>query len=183
LIFDPKTYSDLHLSLTTNVPYHTYDKTKREDVSSLLSFLSWLTGESIMYHLHKLRNHSLELACRAVDELLSLRLFAEENEEWVERASMMRIWITTSTAETKDSIHSLKLVLDNISSNTKKPFSSAATHAVQMVPSLDNHCRQIPNMLKLIDNSYFGSKLSQHILRRFTTLQNLGANLRTTLYS
>jgi hypothetical protein len=134
-----------------------------------------------MYHLHKLRTHSVELAGRAVDELLSLRLFAEEKEEWIERASMMRIWITTSTAETKDTVHSLNLTLDNISANTKKPFSSAATHAAQVVPNLANYLCQIPNMLKLIDDSYFGSKSSPHTLRNITSSPSLGADLQTML--
>jgi hypothetical protein len=87
-----------------------------------------------MHHLHKLRKLSAQFACRALDELLSLRLFAEEKEEWIERASIMRIWISTSCAESKDKVELLKDVLDTISSNTIKPFSSAATHAAQMVP-------------------------------------------------
>jgi hypothetical protein len=92
-----------------------------------------------MHHLHKLRKHSTDLACGALDDLLSLRLFAEGKEDWIERAAMMRIWVITSSVVRKESVNSLQDALDNISSNTKKTFSSAATHAAQMVPNYNTH--------------------------------------------
>jgi hypothetical protein len=144
----------------------------------LVSLQSLITNR-IMHHLHKLRKHSTDLACQALDELLSLRLFAEEKEDWIERASMMRIWISTSSGESKDSAGLLRNVLDTISSNTKKPFSAAATHAAQMVPRPKSSDMGIS---KLNCSSSFGSRSNPHTPRSNTNLLSLGAIFQTTLF-
>jgi hypothetical protein len=132
-----------------------------------------------MHHLHKLRKRSADLSCRALDELLALRLFAEEKEEWIERASMMRIWITTSNTDAVDKVHSLKDVLDNISANTKNPFSSAATHAAQVVRNILLACLV---SLGLIMGSCFGNELTMLILKSNTKPLNLGVVFQITRF-
>jgi hypothetical protein len=90
--------------------------------------------KTIMHHVHKLRKLDLSLACKALDDLLSMRLLDEGMSEWTERATMMRIWMATSIAETGNDVYlSLFEVLENISTRIKDPFSAAATHAAQTV--------------------------------------------------
>jgi hypothetical protein len=89
--------------------------------------------KTVMHHLHKLRKISPDLACKALDDLLHLRLFESEKEEWVEKAAMMRIWITTSSPVegSRPLLDSLGDFLDDVSNNTKVSFTPAATHAAQ----------------------------------------------------
>lgn len=90
--------------------------------------------KTIMHHLHKLRKLDVNLACKALDDLLSVRLFDEGKSEWIEKAAIMRIWMTVSNPEMRGDVHlPLFEVLENISANTKGPFSAAATHAAQTV--------------------------------------------------
>ncbi|KAF2432077.1 SPO22-domain-containing protein [Tothia fuscella] len=88
--------------------------------------------KTIMHHLHKLRKLDTNLACKALDDLLSMRLYSEDKPEWIERAAMMRIWMTTSSPEMRDDVQqSLLDVLDNVHANTRVRFSAAATYAAQ----------------------------------------------------
>jgi hypothetical protein len=90
--------------------------------------------KTVMHHLHKLRKLNLSLACKALDDLLSTRLLGEDKSELIERAVIMRIWMTASSPEVRDDAHlSLSEVLENISAAAKNPFSAAATHAAQTV--------------------------------------------------
>lgn len=92
--------------------------------------------KTIMYHLHKLRKLDVNLACKALDDLLSTRLLDERKSEWTEKAAIMRIWMTTDNPEKKDDAHtSLSKMLDGISNFSKDQFSAAATHAAQTVVS------------------------------------------------
>jgi len=86
--------------------------------------------------MHKLKKLSSSLACKALDDLISLRLTINAKDEWVERACMMRIWITTTTSEIGDPGAAMKEILDIIFANRAKPFSAAAAHAAQTVSIL-----------------------------------------------
>ena len=87
--------------------------------------------KTIMHHLHKLRAIDSNEACRAIDDFLTIRLFEQEREEFIERAAVMRIWITTTSGESSNVSSSLEEFLELVSKNSKKQFSSAATHAAQ----------------------------------------------------
>lgn len=87
--------------------------------------------KTIMHHLHKLRNLDPIEACRAIDDFLRIRLFEQDKEEYVERAAVMRIWITTTSSDSSSMSKSLEEFLNLLSKNSKGPFSSAATHAAQ----------------------------------------------------
>jgi Meiosis protein SPO22/ZIP4 like len=93
--------------------------------------LSRSNFKTIMHHLHKLRNIDPNEACKAIDEFLTIRLFEQDKEEFIERAAVMRIWITTTTSTSTNMLTSLEELLGLISKNSKGPFSSAATHASQ----------------------------------------------------
>lgn len=73
------------------------------------------------------------LAARALEELLSVRLYDSDKEEYIEKAAMMWIWILTQEPRVDTQCQSLTDALNTIYHNTQKPFSSAATHAAQTV--------------------------------------------------
>jgi hypothetical protein len=87
--------------------------------------------KTLMHHLHKLRKLSPKFTSKALDELLSLRLLASGKEEWIERATIMRIWIVTSEDNGDETIADLTELLDSIMRSTKNPFNASATHAAQ----------------------------------------------------
>jgi hypothetical protein len=62
-----------------------------------------------------------------------VRLYDSEKEEYVEKASIMWIWILTQDPRLDTQNKSLTDALKNIYDNTQRPFSNAATHAAQTV--------------------------------------------------
>lgn len=89
--------------------------------------------KTLMHHLHKLRKLSPKLTCKALDELLAFRLVENGKEEWIECATIMRIWITTSQGKrsSDEAINELTEVLDCVKRSIKNPFNGPAAHAAQ----------------------------------------------------
>jgi hypothetical protein len=93
-------------------------------------YLTKTNFKTIMHHLHKLRKISPDVACMCLDQFLSIRLFQTGTMEHIERATLMRIWITltNSTAVIADELDGF---LETISGNITSPFSTSATFAAQ----------------------------------------------------
>lgn len=87
--------------------------------------------KTLMHHLHKLRKLNANITCKALDELLSLRLLANRKAEWIERATITRIWITASQDTGDEAITELTALLDSVLRGINNPFSASATHASQ----------------------------------------------------
>lgn len=89
-----------------------------------------------MHHVHKLKKvdeNGPALASKALDELMISRLTTDAKEEWLERAGMLRIWITISVEKAPLNVDVLKKLLDDLYEIVGKPFSAAAAHAAQTV--------------------------------------------------
>ena len=86
-----------------------------------------------MFHVRKLNEKSPNLACKALDDLLNLRILREEREEYVEKVLITRLWITISQKEWPEAIVSLHELFSLIMANVKKPISSAAAHGAHTV--------------------------------------------------
>jgi hypothetical protein len=89
--------------------------------------------KTLIHHLHKLRTLSPKLTCQALSELLLFRLLEIGKVEWIERATIMRIWITTSQGKwnTHEAITELTNLLDAVQRGVKSPFNASAAHAAQ----------------------------------------------------
>ena len=74
-------------------------------------------------------------ACKLVDDLLEMRLFREEEQKWIERAVITRIWIATTTPEKEDTLESMQDLFDKVLRNTTHPLSGPGAHASQTVCS------------------------------------------------
>ena len=77
--------------------------------------------------------NSSDLACKALDDLLTTRIFSTEKEPWVEKVLITRLWITTSSLDTENVLSSLRLIFDTVAANVKESLSAHATHAAQTV--------------------------------------------------
>jgi hypothetical protein len=72
-------------------------------------------------------------ACRILDDFISIRLYREENESWIERTVIARIWAGTTGPDSENALETLQLVFEDVVQNTKYPLSPRATHAAQTV--------------------------------------------------
>jgi hypothetical protein len=72
-------------------------------------------------------------ACKILDDLIDIRLFREENQSWIEKAVITRIWIGTTNSLAENAMEQLQDLLDTVSRNTKTSLSAPATHAAQTV--------------------------------------------------
>lgn len=86
-------------------------------------------------------NHiSTQSACSALDDLIILRLLEDDKDEYIQKAFMTRVWITTeSTVESDNNTtpnitstcETLKQLMDSMHSRLHFPLSAKATHAAQ----------------------------------------------------
>lgn len=86
---------------------------------------------TIMHHIHRLKDHSNVSACQILDDLIDVRLFREENQTWIEKAVITRIWISTGNALAENLLDQLTKLFDNVLQNSKTSLSAPATHAAQ----------------------------------------------------
>lgn len=80
-----------------------------------------------------LTDDSNATACKILDDLIDIRLFREENQVWIEKAVVMRIWLGTTNSLAENIIEQLQELFEVVSRNTKASFSAPATHAAQTV--------------------------------------------------
>lgn len=72
-------------------------------------------------------------ACKILDEFINVRLLREENQSWIEKAVVTRIWAGACNKSDEDDINNLKELLNTILRNSNDPLSAPATHAAQTV--------------------------------------------------
>ena len=70
-------------------------------------------------------------ASKALDDLLQHRLMREENEQWIEKAIVIRVWLSTSGPSIGDSLQQLQQVFDAVLQDGGFSLSAPATHAAQ----------------------------------------------------
>lgn len=78
-------------------------------------------------------HYSNATACKVVDDLINIRLFREENQAWIEKAVITRIWISTTNSLADNVLEHLQELLDTVSRDSQATFSAPATHAAQTV--------------------------------------------------
>lgn len=84
-----------------------------------------------MFHIAD--SHSAATASRLLEGLLETRLYREENQSWIEKAVITRVWVGTSGSDSENPLDSLQELFERVSRNTKFPLSAPATHAAQTV--------------------------------------------------
>ncbi|OCK77725.1 SPO22-domain-containing protein [Lepidopterella palustris CBS 459.81] len=93
--------------------------------------LTEVNFKTIMHHIHKLKDHNNATACKILDDLIVLCLFSAENQDWIEKATITRIWLSTKGPDSCNIVKSLQELFDAVSRGTKNPFGAPATHAAQ----------------------------------------------------
>lgn len=65
--------------------------------------------------------------------MIDIRLFREENQDWIEKAVITRLWISSSDSISENALEQLHSLFDTVLQNSKAPLSAPATHAAQTV--------------------------------------------------
>jgi hypothetical protein len=86
--------------------------------------------------IHALSHDSNATAGKILDDLIESRLFREENQAWIEKAMITRIWIGTTNSCADNILHQLQELLDRISQHLQMALSAPATHAAQVVSEI-----------------------------------------------
>lgn len=136
-------------------------------------FLSEGNFRLIMFHVRKLNDKSPSLACKALDDFLTLRLLkAEElNESWVGKTLVTRLWITVNQRDSPEALRSLHDLFEVVTSNITKPIASDATLAAHTVSYLHS---SVSDRLKFC--SCYGSASSQIMHKGCTKLLRDGVS-------
>lgn len=91
------------------------------------------TDELLRFPRNSLTPSSATHACKALDYFLEIRLLAVENDSWVEKACITRLWITISFPDSEATIEELHEHMDMIFRGRNRPLDPTPTHAAQSV--------------------------------------------------
>ena len=154
----------LKLELLSAVPNDTFEINAYFDILRRMIRSIILNAENfklILFHVRKVNDKSPSLACKALDELLRLRVLPEDEEEWIEKIIVTRVYMTISQKDSLDALVALEKLLSYIVSNIKQPVSSAATLAAHTVsPAIP-----YPDACQANVSSYYGRRSNQTIRR------------------
>ncbi len=117
-VFDANSYSDILQRMTRTVPLNSNN------------------FKLMMFHIRQLGNKSPSLACKVLDGFLSLRILNNEQDlpaEWVEKALVTRLYLTSMQRESLDIFTSLDKIFSVVIAGVAKPVSSGATLAAHTV--------------------------------------------------
>lgn len=89
----------------------------------------------IMHHMRKLADKNTELACKALDELLRLRILPAEKAEWTEKVIITRLWMINNQKDNSDTLKTLADMLSSVFDAKSEPLNPAASLAAQTVSS------------------------------------------------
>lgn len=128
----------LKLELLSAPSPEPFDSGSYSDVLRRMTRTMFLTENNfrlMMFHIRKLNDKSPSLACKALDEFLTIRLLkAEElNDSWVGKTLVTRLWVTVNQRDSPEALESLRDLFELIVSNITKPITPDATLAAHTV--------------------------------------------------
>ncbi|KAF8863587.1 SPO22-domain-containing protein [Acephala macrosclerotiorum] len=124
----------LKLELLSSPTPEPFDSSSYSDVLHRMTCIMFLNEGNfrlIMFHIRKLNDKSPSLACKALDEFLTVRLLnAEElKESWIEKTLVTRLYFTVNQRDNPDALQLLHDLFEVIMTNMTKPLTSDATLA------------------------------------------------------
>lgn len=128
----------LKLDLLSYATNETFESNSYADILRRITRSIVLNAENfklIMYHIRKLNDKSPSLACKALDELLKLRVLPEDKPEWAEKILITRLYMIVGQRASAHMLAVLDELFTFIVSNIKQPVSPAATLAAHAVGS------------------------------------------------
>ena len=139
----------LKLELLTKTPAEVFDSDTYGDVLRhiIRNFSFSESGfKLIMHHIRKLHDKSPGAGCAVLDDFI-VALGNQENDEWIEKAVVTRMWMITNQRDSVEAITAVQGVLKCLTN----PLSAEAAVAAQAVGE-SNTCPDT----ELTTCSYFG---------------------------
>ncbi|KUJ18222.1 SPO22-domain-containing protein [Mollisia scopiformis] len=124
----------LKLDLLSAPTPEPFDSASYSDVLQRMTRTMYLNDSNfrlIMFHIRKLKDKSPSLACKALDDLLTLRLLKAEElqDSWIGKTIVTRLWTTVNQRDSPEALQSLYDLFETITANLTKPMASDATLA------------------------------------------------------
>lgn len=95
--------------------------------------LSEMNMATVLHHVHELQRQNARLAHTVLAALLSERLLALEESDWIEKTIITIVWNCTTSRDLDDATDSLEKLLDTVAAKTHSGLGTSATHAAQVV--------------------------------------------------
>jgi hypothetical protein len=86
-----------------------------------------------MHNINKLRIMHPARSCEAMDGFLAMRLFNDQNAEYMEQISTLRVWTTLTSLDFSEAIESLGGFLDFLEQNIKRPLTAKTVNAIHSI--------------------------------------------------
>ena len=115
-----------------------YDQNYQETIIRMarLPHLTDSMFDTILHYTHRLRTRSSKLAYRSLSSFIVERLLVSNKPEWLEKALLLLIWISTNSADVMADIDKLRGLLDTILAQRAPEVGSLVmSHAAQAVSS------------------------------------------------
>ncbi|KAI0125122.1 meiosis protein SPO22/ZIP4 like-domain-containing protein [Xylariales sp. AK1849] len=84
----------------------------------------------VIYHIRRLDDKSPSLACQVLDEFLVSQIIPSRRNEWLERAIVLRAYISTNRRDAPETVESLKSIFDRVAASTERPLAATAALAI-----------------------------------------------------
>lgn len=126
----------LQLKLLANSPNESFDSIAYSDVIQRMIrtlTLSEANLKLIMLHIRKLSDRSLTHACRAIEDLLGLRVLPSETREWIEKIIVTRLWMATKQEDTLKTLTAVEEFLTSTAADLRDSIGASATLGAQVV--------------------------------------------------
>jgi len=122
----------LKLELLSASTRETFDSNSYSDVLQRMTRIMSLSDTSfklIMFHILKLNDKSPSLACKALEDLMRLRILNMDKDDWVEKVLVTRLWMSVTHRDSPEALSSLEEFFIMVASNVNKPIGNTATAA------------------------------------------------------
>lgn len=122
----------LKLELLSASTRETFDSNSYSDVLQRMTRIMSLSDtnfKTIMFHIRRLNEKSPSLACKALEDLMRLRILKMDKEDWVEKVLVTRLWISVTQRDSPEVLSSLEEFFTMIATNVNQPIGATATVA------------------------------------------------------
>lgn len=123
------------LAADENSPLQNYSEVLERVIRTV--HLTESNFRTIMHHVHKLKRRNTDMAFHVLEIFLLERLAVADKSEWVEKALVTAIWVTTTSAGVTGGQDSLERLFESLHVKLNEPLGQTATHAGQTVCTYD----------------------------------------------
>jgi hypothetical protein len=126
----------LRLEILLRSPADVFDSGAFADVLRRVMKASELSEQSYkitIHHIRKLDQKSPGLACQILDEFLEHKVVPAQQNDWLERAVVLRTYMSTTHRDAPATVRGLRSIFEIIQANVQKPLGTETALAILTV--------------------------------------------------